>query len=113
VLVRQRAVRVPATITPVYDPVIFREYDIRGRAPELLSPAVAEGVGKALGTRIRRRGGRRALVGRDVRHSSPALAAAAAAGLSSCGLDVLDLCVVPTPVLYHGPIGSRETAGSW
>src|SRR5262249_40243766 len=43
-----------------------------------------------------------ALVGRDVRHSSPALAAAAAGGLRACGLRVLDLGVVPTPVLYHG-----------
>jgi phosphomannomutase/phosphoglucomutase len=83
------------------DPAIFREYDIRGRAPELLSPEVARGVGRALGTRIMKRGGRNALVGRDVRHSSPALAAAAAEGLASAGLAVLDLGIVPTPVLYH------------
>jgi phosphomannomutase len=85
----------------MYDAAIFREYDIRGRAPEVLSPVVARGVGQALGTRIRKAGGRTALVGRDVRHSSPALAAAAADGLARCGLLVRDLGVVPTPVLYH------------
>jgi phosphomannomutase len=85
----------------VFDPSIFREYDVRGRAPEVLSPEVARAVGGALGTRIRRRGGATALVGRDVRHSSPALAAAAAAGLAGCGLSVRDLGIVPTPVLYH------------
>jgi phosphomannomutase len=83
------------------DPVIFREYDIRGPAPEVLSPAVAAGVGAALGTRIRAASGRTAIVGRDVRHSSPALAAAVAKGLAGTGLRVLDLGVVPTPVLYH------------
>jgi phosphomannomutase/phosphoglucomutase len=85
----------------MYDAAIFREYDIRGRAPDVLSPPVAQGVARALGTRIRKRGGRKAVVGRDVRHSSPALAAAAAAGLESCGLEVIDVGVVPTPVLYH------------
>jgi phosphomannomutase len=85
----------------MYDPSIFREYDVRGRAPELLSPEVARGVGQALGTRIRNRGGTTALVGRDVRRSSPALAGAAAAGLAACGLVAHDLGIVPTPVLYH------------
>jgi phosphomannomutase/phosphoglucomutase len=85
----------------MYDAAIFREYDVRGRAPELLSPDVARGVARALGTRIRRAGGKTALVGRDVRHSSPALAAAAASGLAECGLLVRDLGIVPTPVLYH------------
>jgi phosphomannomutase len=85
----------------MYDPAIFREYDVRGRSPEVLSPAVADGVGRALGTRIRALGGSFALVGRDVRHSSPALASATAAGLAACGLVVRDLGIVPTPVLYH------------
>jgi phosphomannomutase len=85
----------------MFDPAIFREYDIRGRAPEVLSPEVALGVGRALGTRIREHGGSTALVGRDVRHSSPDLAAAAASGLAATGLSVSDLGIVPTPVLYH------------
>ncbi len=85
----------------MYDPAIFREYDIRGRAPEVLSPEVARGVGAALGTRIRNAQGSTVAVGRDVRHSSPALAAAAMEGLRATGLHVHDLGVVPTPVLYH------------
>jgi phosphomannomutase len=94
----------------MYDAAIFREYDVRGRAPEILSPAVASGVARALGTRIRRAGGSTALVGRDVRRSSPGLAAAAAAGLAACGLAVRDLGIVPTPVLYHA-LHRREAGG--
>ena len=83
------------------DPRLFREYDVRGRAPEALSPRVAERVGGALGTRIRAAGGTDVVLGRDVRESSPALADAAASGLAATGLDVLDLGVAPTPVVYH------------
>lgn len=76
-------------------------YDIRGRAPEEISEPLAEAVGRALGTRIVRAGGTSAAVGRDVRHTSPGLCAAAARGLASTGLAVHDLGQVPTPVLYH------------
>lgn len=80
---------------------VFRMYDIRGRAPEEISEPLAEAVGRALGTRIVRAGGEDAAIGRDVRHTSPALCAAAARGLASTGLAVRDLGQVPTPVLYH------------
>ncbi len=80
---------------------IFRMYDIRGRALTELTVETAELVGQALGTKIRRAGAVTAAVGRDVRHSSPRLAAAAAAGLAKAGIRVSDLGVVPTPVLYH------------
>jgi len=85
----------------MYDPSIFRQYDIRGVAGTQLTEDVAYGVGRALGTRIVRSGGTTAAVGRDVRHSSPALAAAVARGFATCGLQVFDLAQVPTPVLYH------------
>ena len=85
----------------MFDPGIFRMYDIRGVAGTQLDEDVARAVGRALGTRIVRAGGHDAAVGRDVRHSSPGLAAAAAEGLAACGLGVHDLGIVPTPVLYH------------
>lgn len=101
----------------MFDPHLFREYDIRGRAPEALSPAVAEGVAAALGTRIRARGGYDVVVGRDVRLSSPALLDAVKRGFVRTGLVVHDLGVVPTPVVYHanyrlGAGGSTMVTGS-
>lgn len=92
------------------DPAIFRRYDIRGVADSQLSVDLARAVGQALGTRIRRAGGSVAVVGRDVRESSPRLAAAAAAGLAAAGLAVEDFGIVPTPVWLHGLI-SRERHG--
>jgi phosphomannomutase / phosphoglucomutase len=101
----------------MFDRRLFREYDIRGRAPEALSPALAERVAAALGTRIRRRGGIDAVVGRDVRTSSPTLADAVRRGLASTGLTVHDLGVVPTPVVYYathrlGAGGAAMVTGS-
>jgi len=84
-----------------FDPAVFRRYDVRGRAGTQITEELALGVGRALGTRIRRAGGRRAAVGHDVRHSSPALAKRAAEGLARSGIDVLHLGPVPTPVVYH------------
>lgn len=85
----------------MFDPAVFRMYDIRGVADRQVTRELAHGVGQVLGTRILESGGTTAAVGRDVRHSSPKLAASAAAGLAAAGLEVRDLGVVPTPVLYH------------
>ena len=88
-------------MSAMLDPAIFRRYDIRGVADVQLTEEVARLVGQALGTRIIRGGGATAAVGRDVRHSSPRLAAATAAGLAAAGVRVSDIGQVPTPVLYH------------
>jgi phosphomannomutase / phosphoglucomutase len=90
------------------DPVLFREYDIRGRSPELLDAETARLVARALGTRIRKRGGADAVVGRDVRPTSPDLAAAAIEGLASTGLLVHDVGIAPTPVVYHAAYRLRS-----
>ncbi len=80
---------------------IFREYDIRGAADaELLSEDV-EQLGRALGTFLQRRAGRKVNVGRDTRLSSPRLRDALMRGLVAAGCDVTDIGVVPTPVLYY------------
>ncbi len=80
--------------------VALREYDIRGRVGTEIGPADAHATGQSLGTLVRRAGGRRVLLGRDGRHSSPLLAEAAAAGLIASGCDVLDIGLGPTPMLY-------------
>jgi phosphomannomutase/phosphoglucomutase len=93
------------------DPAIFRRYDIRGVAGSQLSEELAEGVAKALGSRIRRSGGTSAALGRDVRESSPSLARAVARGFAATGLRVLDLGVVPTPVWMHGLVRLGAAGG--
>ncbi len=81
-------------------PTIFREYDIRGTVDQDLTETAVNLVGKALGTRVREAGGRRVAVGRDARLSGPRFAAAMQEGLTSTGVDVVDLGMVPTPLTY-------------
>jgi phosphomannomutase / phosphoglucomutase len=82
------------------NPVVFREYDIRGVAGSDLTEETVGLVARALGTKVRAAGGKRVAVGRDVRLSSPAFHRAALAGLTATGCDVVDLGVVPTPLTY-------------
>ena len=85
----------------MFKPTIFREYDIRGASDaELLDPDVAQ-LGRAFGTYLQRHAGRRISLGRDNRLSSPRLRDALLRGLVASGCDVIDLGVVPTPVLYY------------
>ena len=80
---------------------IFREYDIRGIADvELLSPGI-EQLGRAIGTHIGRKLGKKINVGRDVRLSSKRLRDAIVTGLTAAGCDVTDVGEVPTPLLYY------------
>jgi phosphomannomutase/phosphoglucomutase len=81
-------------------PTIFREYDIRGTVDHDLTEMAVNLVGKALGTRVREAGGRRVAVGRDARLSGGRFAAAMRDGLTSTGIDVADLGMVPTPLVY-------------
>src|SRR5579864_2049210 len=85
-------------------PTIFREYDIRGVADtELLSADVAD-LGRALGTLLQRKSGRRINIGRDCRLSSPRLHEALREGLIASGCEVTDIGVVPTPLLYYSAV---------
>ncbi|WP_223638497.1 phosphomannomutase/phosphoglucomutase [Corallococcus sp. EGB] len=79
---------------------IFREYDIRGLVDKDLTPEVVELLGLGLGTMIRRKGGTSIVVGRDCRESSTRFRDALAKGLTTTGLDVYDVGVVPTPLTY-------------
>ncbi len=83
------------------NPAIFREYDVRGVAARDLTDAVAEAIGRAVATRLRREGVTRLCVGRDVRASSPRLRDGVARGVLATGVDLVDVGVVPSPVLYY------------
>jgi phosphomannomutase/phosphoglucomutase len=79
---------------------IFRAYDIRGIVGKTLTKDVVYDIGRAIGTQAKEYDCKTVVVGRDGRTSSPALAEALANGISSTGLNVLDIGMVPTPVLY-------------
>src|ERR1700684_1710178 len=88
-------------------PTIFREYDIRGVAEtELASLDVVE-LGRALGTLLQRKSGRRINLGRDCRLSSPRLHDALLEGLLASGCDVTDVGVVPTSLLYFSAVNVK------
>jgi len=91
---------------------IFREYDIRGVADRDLTDEIARDVGRALGTRLLREGGRSACLGRDVRESSPRLHARLCEGLLATGCDVIDVGVVPTPLLYYAIVERGASGGA-
>ena len=82
------------------NPSIFREYDIRGLAEQDFDREFALLLGKVHGTMISQKGGKRVTVGRDCRATSDAYAAAVIAGLASTGLQVYDIGICPTPLLY-------------
>ena len=79
---------------------LFREYDIRGIVGQELTAPVAEQIGRAFATVARDQGAKTMTVGRDGRDSSPALRDRLIRGLTDGGLDVIDIGIVPTPVLY-------------
>ncbi len=82
------------------DASIFKAYDIRGVVPATVTEQVAEAIGKAFGTIARSQGETAVAVGRDGRLSGPALSAALVRGLVAVGIEVIDVGMVTTPMLY-------------
>ncbi|MES2831433.1 MAG: phosphomannomutase/phosphoglucomutase [Pseudomonadota bacterium] len=83
-------------------PGIFKAYDIRGIIGKTLDESVARQIGQAFGAAVRAKGERIAVIGRDGRLSGPSLSAALAEGLQAAGVDVIDLGIVATPMVYFG-----------
>lgn len=84
-------------------PHIFREYDIRGIAEKDLDAAAVEQIAKGMTVMLRgKKKHNCVVVGRDGRHTSKAYAAAAIDGLTACGVNVIDIGEVPTPLVYFG-----------
>ena len=81
-------------------PAIFKAYDIRGIVPSTLNDTLALGLGRAFGTALQAEGQRTVAVGRDGRLSGPALSAALIQGLVEAGIEVIDVGLVTTPLLY-------------
>ena len=83
-------------------PSIFKAYDIRGIIDQTLDASVAKSIGQAFGSQMRELGETVIVIGRDGRLSGPNLIEALAEGLLSTGIDVIDLGMVATPMVYFG-----------
>jgi phosphomannomutase / phosphoglucomutase len=93
------------------NPHIFREYDIRGVVGRDLTDDTVSILARALGTFFRNHGASRVSLGRDARESSPRYRDLMVSGLNETGCDVLDIGMVPTPVLYFTLFSEDVDAG--
>ena len=82
------------------NPSIFKMYDIRGKVDITLTEQTVYGVGKALGSEVVKAGGKAIALGRDGRLSGERFRDAMVKGLLETGLRVIDLGLVPTPMVY-------------
>lgn len=87
----------PAEAIPA---IIFRAYDIRGIVGKTLTVNGVYEIGRAIGSEAEARGLKTIAVGRDGRASSPELAESLTRGLQAAGRNVIDIGMVPTPLLY-------------
>ena len=81
-------------------PSIFKAYDIRGIVEKDLTPEAVKLIGMAIGSESIAQGERGVVVGRDGRLSGPDLMESLKSGLKESGCHVVDIGMVPTPLVY-------------
>ena len=81
-------------------PEIFKAYDIRGIVKTALTPEAVENIGHAIGSEAIARKQTEVAIGRDGRDSGPDLSAALSRGLRASGVNVVDVGMVATPMVY-------------
>ena len=86
--------------TDTFPDEIFKAYDIRGIVDSALTTTITRQIGQAFGSEALSRGVDSVIIARDGRLSGPSLSAALSEGLLASGCDVIDIGMVPTPVLY-------------
>ncbi|WPL16213.1 Phosphomannomutase/phosphoglucomutase [Thiorhodovibrio winogradskyi] len=91
---------------------VFRPYDIRGLIDTELNDDFMRLLGQAIGTESQKNGSKAVLVGHDHRSSGARLTAALTEGLRASGCDVIDLGIVPTPVLYFATQLAGDISGA-
>ena len=96
----------------IIDPVILREYDIRGIVGDSLTPDVMRLIGQGYATMLLERGMKTIAVGRDGRLSSPDMEQALVEGLVAAGMTVRRIGLGPTPMLYFATHHLRVDAGA-
>jgi phosphomannomutase/phosphoglucomutase len=79
---------------------IFKAYDIRGIVGKTLTPEIVELIGHALGSEAKKRGQTEICIGYDGRLSGPELAHALSSGIRKAGINVVNLGMVATPMVY-------------
>ncbi len=94
------------------NPYVFRNYDIRGIVDEDLDVQKVEAIGKAYGTFLRRRKIRQAVVGYDCRLSGPAYEAAMIEGMRYAGINVIDIGMVMTQMVYYAQYRFQTNGGA-
>ena len=101
----------PVAVEVQLEPGIFRAYDIRGVVGRELTPQVAAWIGQAVGNVMADKGLTDIVVGRDGRLSGPELAGGLIEGLRKAGRNVIDVGMVPTPVVYFAAYHLRAGSG--
>jgi phosphomannomutase len=79
---------------------VIKAYDVRGLVGEEIDESLTTDLGAAFARLMRTEGARQVVIGHDMRNSSPSLAAAFAAGVTSQGLDVVRIGLSSTDQLY-------------
>src|SRR5213594_3635364 len=87
---------------------IFKAYDVRGVYPDEVNEDAARAIGAAFVAYLE---AKQIAVGRDMRLSSPALAAAFIDGATSQGAEVVDYGMIPTDMLYFAVARDRHDGG--
>jgi phosphomannomutase/phosphoglucomutase len=93
------------------NPTIFREYDIRGVVDKDLTRETVRELARGAGSYFARRGIKRITVGRDCRPSSDPFFEALLEGLLGSGMEVIDVGVCPTPLLYFSIVQLAQEGG--
>jgi phosphomannomutase/phosphoglucomutase len=91
---------------------VFREYDIRGIVEDDFTDDFIVDLGRGYATMLHRAGKHKITLGRDCRLSSPRLRNLLLEGLLSSGIDVIDVGVVPTPLLYFSVLHWKMDGGA-
>ncbi len=91
-----------SNLAPSEKPIstIFRAYDIRGIADETITEEIVFNIGQAVASEAKEKNINTIVLGRDGRLSSPAFAESLAKGIISTGTNVLDVGLVPSPLVY-------------
>ncbi len=90
---------------------IFKAYDIRGIVGKTLTPQIVEAIGHAIGSEALVRNQTTIAVGRDGRLSGPELSAALARGVQKSGVNVIDIGMMATPMLYFATFHLQTHSG--
>jgi phosphomannomutase/phosphoglucomutase len=102
----------PITIqSPLAPRAIFKAYDIRGIVGKTLTPKIVEAIGHALGSEARQRGQSEICIGYDGRLSGPELAEALSQGIRKAGVNVVNLGMVATPMVYFAAFHLNNNCG--